>query len=508
MNIAEWLERSAQQNPKAAALFLGTVHLMDYAGFRDHSARLAHALMARGIAPGDRVAIFMQNSPHYLIVLHAIWYAGGVAVPINAKLHGKEAAWIIDDSGAKLAFASADQHAALATASSVDCLDISTPAYSELIGDQTAPAAPPLSRGADDLAWLFYTSGTTGRPKGVQITHGMLVAVSLCYPLDVDPVQPEDAAYYAAPMSHGAGLYAPIHIRMAARHICPDTDGFDPAEVFRIARSSGPLSMFLAPTMVRRLTDEAKQSGADGTGIKTIVYGGGPMYRADIEEAVDLLGPLFVQIYGQGECPMGISALSRAEVADRSHPRWRDRLGSVGRAQSAVEIAIGDASGNPLPHGMTGEIMVRGAPVMPGYWGNADATAKTIKDGWLMTGDVGSLDADGYLTLQDRSKDVIISGGTNIYPREIEDVLLTHPDVHECAVVGRPSAEWGEDIVAFIVRHKGADVDEAALDALCLSQIARFKRPKMYRFITDLPKNNYGKVLKTDLRRMLTEETK
>lgn len=507
MNIAQWLERSAQQNAKAPALFLGSVHLMDYAGFRDHSARLAQALAARGIASGDRVAIFMKNSPQYLIVLHAIWYAGAVAVPINAKLHGKEAAWIIDDSGAKLAFVSPDQGAALAAASSVDCLDISTPAYTALIGDQTAPTAPPMSRGADDLAWLFYTSGTTGRPKGVQITHGMLVAVSLCYPLDVDPVQRDDAAYYAAPMSHGAGLYAPIHIRMAARHICPDTDGFDPAEVFRIARSSGPLSMFLAPTMVRRLTDEAKQSGADGTGIKTIVYGGGPMYRADIEEAVGLLGPRFVQIYGQGECPMAISALTRAEVADRTHPRWRDRLGSVGRAQSAVELAIGDATGQPLPHGTTGEIMVRGAPVMPGYWKNAQATAKTIRNGWLMTGDVGSLDADGYLTLQDRSKDVIISGGTNIYPREIEDVLLTHPDVHECAVVGRPSPEWGEDIVAFIVRHKGADVDEAALDALCLSQIARFKRPKIYRFITDLPKNNYGKVLKTDLRRMLTEDT-
>jgi long-chain acyl-CoA synthetase len=230
------------------------------------------------------------------------------------------------------------------------------------------------------------------------------------------------------------------------------------------------------------------------------------MYRADIEEAVDWFGPKFVQIYGQGECPMAITALSRADVADRDHPRWRERLASVGRAQSAVEVAIGDAEGRPLPPGESGEIMVRGAPVMPGYWNAPEATAKTLKDGWLMTGDVGSLDADGYLTLADRSKDVIISGGTNIYPREVEEVLLTHPDVHEVSVVGRPSAEWGEDVVAFVVTAPGATLDPAALDAHCLSQMARFKRPKDYVALPELPKNNYGKVLKTDLRERLKGE--
>jgi long-chain acyl-CoA synthetase len=264
--------------------------------------------------------------------------------------------------------------------------------------------------------------------------------------------------------------------------------------------------MFMAPTMVRRLTDTAKATGRRGAGIKTIVYGGGPMYRADIEEAVDWFGPKFVQIYGQGECPMAISALSREEVADRTHPRWAERLASVGRAQSQVEIAISDGQGGHLSPGETGEIMVRGAPVMPGYWKNEAATEKTLVDGWLMTGDVGRLDADGYLTLADRSKDVIISGGTNIYPREVEEVLLTHADVHEVSVVGRPSAEWGEDVVAFVVTAGGRALDRAALDAHCLNQMARFKRPKEYFAVTDLPKNNYGKVLKTELRDRLKEE--
>jgi long-chain acyl-CoA synthetase len=304
-------------------------------------------------------------------------------------------------------------------------------------------------------------------------------------------------------MSHGAGLYAPIHVRMGARHLVPASGGFDAGEVLDLAAAHGPVSMFLAPTMVRRLLDAAAARGSWGEGIRTVVYGGGPMYLADIEEAVARFGPKFVQIYGQGECPMAITALSRAEVADRSHPRWRDRLASVGRAQSLVEVRVGDAAGRPLPAGEAGEIMVRGAPVMPGYWNAPEATAKTLREGWLMTGDVGRLDGDGYLTLVDRSKDVIISGGSNVYPREVEEVLLMRAEVHEAAVVGRPSAEWGEEVVAFVVPAPGAAVEPAALDAHCLGRIARFKRPKAYVVVPALPKNNYGKVLKTELRRSL-----
>jgi len=283
----------------------------------------------------------------------------------------------------------------------------------------------------------------------------------------------------------------------------PESAGFEPDEVLALARSLRDVSMFAAPTMVRRLVDRAKAEGSDGDGIRTIVYGGGPMYVADIEEAVAVMGPRFVQIYGQGESPMTITALSRALVADRRHPRWRERLGSVGVAQSCVEVRIADENGHPLPVGEPGEILVRGAPVMLGYWRNAEATANTIRDSWLWTGDVGALDDDGFLTLKDRSKDVIISGGSNIYPREVEEVLLMHPAVREVSVVGRPSAEWGEDVVAFVVTSPGAALDTADLDRHCLAHIARFKRPKAYVVATELPKNNYGKVLKTELRARL-----
>ena len=223
------------------------------------------------------------------------------------------------------------------------------------------------------------------------------------------------------------------------------------------------------------------------------------MYNADIIDAVARFGPIFVQIYGQGECPMGITALSRHDVSDRSHPDWRSRLGSVGRAQAAVQLQIAGPEGQPLPPGQEGEIMVRGTTVMRGYWRHPSATAKALQDGWLMTGDIGSLDAAGYLTLKDRSKDVIITGGSNVYPREVEEILLMHAALREVSVVGRAHPDWGEEVVAFVV----GDAPEAELDRLCLDNIARFKRPKSYIRLRELPKNNYGKVLKTELRKLL-----
>jgi long-chain acyl-CoA synthetase len=500
MNMALWLERTAQVMGDRPALMHGKEVVAQYATFARRSAGLAQCLGNKGVVPGDRVGLFAKNVPDYLTCLYAIWHAGAAAVPINAKLHPREAAWILVDAGARTCFVTDDLSDGLAQVTDLPLRDIADAGFE---ADCRAEPLGLVPRDSSDLAWLFYTSGTTGKPKGVRITHGMLAATSLCYPVDVDPVRPEDAALYAAPMSHGAGIYAPIHVRMGAAHIVPPSGGFEAGEVLDLSQSHGATSMFMAPTMVRRLTDAAKAAGRKGAGIKTIVYGGGPMYRADIEEASAWFGPKFVQIYGQGECPMAISALSREEVADRAHPRWGERLASVGRAQSQVEIAISDGEGGVLPAGEIGEIMVRGAPVMPGYWKNAEGTAKTIVNGWLMTGDVGRLDGDGYLTLADRSKDVIISGGTNIYPREVEEVLLTHPDVHEVSVIGRASVEWGEDVVAFVVAAPGREVDPAALDAHCLDQMARFKRPKDYVAVPELPKNNYGKVLKTALRARL-----
>jgi long-chain acyl-CoA synthetase len=257
--------------------------------------------------------------------------------------------------------------------------------------------------------------------------------------------------------------------------------------------------------MVKRLTEAAASSGARAPGLQTLVYGGGPMYLADIERAMALFGDRFAQIYGQGESPMTITALSKARHADRGHPRYFERLASVGLPHSVVEVEIRDASGRAMAAGDVGEVCVRGSVVMAGYWNNPEATSATLREGWLHTGDLGALDADGFLTLKDRSKDLIVTGGSNVYPREVEEVLLRHPAVAEAAVVGRPDAEWGEAIVAFVV-PRGENPSTEALDRLCLDNIARFKRPKEYRFVERLPKNNYGKVVKTELRAALKPE--
>ncbi|MCC5987823.1 MAG: AMP-binding protein [Pararhodobacter sp.] len=502
MNPAEWLTRTAALKPAAPALMRGEALLADYAGFARQAAGIGAALAARGIGPGARVALFMTNRPEYLLALYGIWFAGAAAVPVNARLHPAELRWILENAGAEALFISDDTGAGLALP---ECTRLVIRAgsaeFAALAGHEPLPAPVPM--GADDLVWLFYTSGTTGKPKGVCITSANIMAMVLGYFADVDEVHASDAALYGAPMSHGAGLYNFMHVIRGARHVVPESGGFDPAEILALAPGLSDVHMFAAPTMLRRLVAEARAQGGRAMGIRTIVYGGGPMYLADITEAVQVMGPRFVQIYGQGESPMTISALSREQVTERRHPDWRARLGSVGRAFSHMRVRIADTEGRDMPPGEMGEILVQGPAVMPGYWQAPEASAQALRGGWLWTGDMGTMDGAGFVTLRDRSKDVIISGGTNIYPREVEEALLTHQSVQEVAVVGRKHAQWGEEVVAFVVPEPGSKPCAQALDAHCLAQIARFKRPKEYVFVAALPKNNYGKVLKTALRAQL-----
>lgn len=500
MNIARLLTRSAQTFPNQEAVLLGARLWCDYRELARRAGALGEALSQRlALQAGDRVALLLHNCPQYLEILYGAWSAGLVVVPINHKLHAREVEYILADSGARALFTSTDlgtdlqpDHQVLA-----HVIEVDGPGYAPLLAGS---GMAPVHRAPDDTAWLFYTSGTTGRPKGVMQTHRNLLSMTLCYFSDVDTVQRGDASLYAAPMSHGAGLYNIPHVLAGARHVIPESGGFDPDEILSLARELRDVSMFAAPTMVKRLVESAVARGLDGDGIKTIVYGGGPMYEADIQQAIAVMGPRFVQIYGQGECPMAITALSRDHLADRTHPRHAQRMASVGVAQSSVEIRIARPDGTPLPCGETGEILVRGEPVMTGYWHNAEATDHTLRDGWLHTGDIGELDADGFLSLKDRSKDMIISGGSNIYPREVEEVLLRHPGIREVAVVGRPHSEWGEEVLAYVVPRPGHTLDTRELDALCLASIARFKRPRHYLLLDELPKNSYGKVLKTALR--------
>ena len=507
MNLAQLLVRSARAEPTRPAVHYGKGLLHDYASLARRAAALAGSLRGHvGLAPGDRVGLFMSNHHAVLEIVFGCWWAGLAVVPINPKLHPREAHFILEHSGASLVFVTDDIGAGMEVAEMPlpavrEIVSVSSLAYERLLNGTEAPAA--AHREGNDLAWLFYTSGTTGRPKGVLITHRNLLTMTLAYFADVDAVHPEDATLYAAPMSHGAGLYALPHVAAGARHVVPESGGFDADEILALAKHHQRVHMFAAPTMVRRLVDRADTLGECGEGLRTVVYGGGPMYVEDIQRALAVMGPRFVQIYGQGESPMTITALARRHLVDTAHPRHLQRLGSVGIAQTPVELRVVDSAGVERPVGETGEVVVRGDPVMAGYWRDEAATRAAIRDGWLFTGDVGSLDEDGFLTLRDRSKDMIISGGSNIYPREVEETLLRHAAVAEVSVVGRRDAEWGEVVVAFVVVREGQVLDAAALDATCREHIARFKRPKEYYLVDALPKNHYGKVLKTELRERL-----
>ncbi|HEY3635601.1 MAG TPA: AMP-binding protein, partial [Caldimonas sp.] len=308
MNLAQLLVRAARVHPDRPALLHGDRLVWRYGELAARVARLAGHLRSLGLAPGDRVALLMENHLSYLEALYAAWWAGLAAVPVNAKLHPGEVDYILRDSQSSVLFVSDDLAAGVAplTVSPRATLVPQTPAY-----DAALAAAPiePASCAPTDLAWIFYTSGTTGRPKGVMLTHRNLATALACYFIDVDDVDPADATVYAAPMSHGAGLYNLPFVARAARHVVPASGGFEPAELVALAQSVGRLCLFAAPTMVHRLVDHVAATGARCDGFKTIVYGGGPMYGADIRRALATMGPRFVQIYGQGESPMTISAL-------------------------------------------------------------------------------------------------------------------------------------------------------------------------------------------------------
>jgi long-chain acyl-CoA synthetase len=510
VNLATWVERNGRRWPERPALAVGDDVHADWRTFAARAAAIAGGLRGRfGLQPGDRVAIVMRNRPEYLEALFAIWHAGLVAVPVNARLHRDEIAFIVEQSGSRVMIADAEhQDDASSLVGSVETLRAAVVAAGAEWGELAATAPIPLvARRPTDAAWLFYTSGTTGRPKGATLSHRNLLMMSLSYFADIDPVSPEDSVLHAAPISHGSGLYGLPHVARGAVSVLPASGGVDGDEIVALLRRWPRMSFFAAPTMVKRLATEDAIRGADLAGLKTIIYGGAPMYLSDLEEALAVFGPRLAQIYGQGETPMTITALSKADHADRDHPRWRERLQSVGVARTDVDVRVVDDDGAALPVGEVGEIVVRGDVVMAGYWEQPEATADAIRDGWLHTGDVGSFDADGYLTLRDRSKDLIISGGMNIYPREVEEALLRHEAVAAVSVVGRPDPEWGEAVVAFVVAADPATAPTVEeLDQLCLDHIARYKRPKDYRFVDSLPTNNYGKVVKRELRDQLARE--
>jgi len=506
MNTFTFLSKAARHRPEQAAIVCGEA-VLNYREFAETALRIAGNLRALGLAQGDRVAFCLTNSPRILEVIYACFAAGLIVVPVNARLHPKEIAYIAQDSGAKVLIHGPEYQQGIEEHQSAFTglhhrivLHVGNAENRENILLQTAnalPAAIELDAGAP--AWLFYTSGTTGKPKGALWSHRTIRVIIMNYLADLYNIQPGENVAHCAPLSHGSGIIALPAIARGATNIIYDNPSFDPRSLFQlIERYRVSHIAFMAPTQIVKCLEEF-DTVFDLGSLRGICYGGAPIYVEHLKQAMEAFGPVFIQLYGQGEAPITISGMSAQE-----HSRFLQsddpRIGSAGTIRTDVEVCCADDEGQVVPTGQIGEIIVRGDVVMDGYWNNPTATAETIRNGWLFTGDIGRIDADGYLFLLDRSKDVIITGGNNVYPREVEEVLVQHPSVANAIVIGIPDDYWGEAVHAVIQLKPGQSSTASELIGYCAESLASYKKPKAVDFVESFPISGYGKVLRREIR--------
>jgi acyl-CoA synthetase (AMP-forming)/AMP-acid ligase II len=517
MNIGSLLTKAAKSVPQHTAIIYGDLRRT----YRDTNARadrMASALERAGVGKGDRVAILQHNCPELLETLFAIFKVGGTAVPINSRSHPKEFAYIIADSGAKAVvfteeFAAGIDlvHAEIGGVKLFVCIG-GSPAWAQSFDAFLATGAATHADADcdnDDLAWLFYTSGTTGKPKGAMVSHGNLQFMTDHYPREVYKLRDDDVVMHAGPMTHGSGLWILPITAGGGTHLIPTSRSFDPGQIFSLIETQRVTKIaFIAPTMITMLLNSAAVDKYDTSSLRFVGYGGSPMYVEDLKRAVKRFGPVFCQIYGQGESPMTITMLTPEDHRLRDDPLAEKRLASAGRVREDIVVAVLDENDKELGPDKIGEIAIRGDVVMKGYWNKPEATEEVFKNGWYHTGDLGTCDEGGYIYLLDRKKELIISGGANIYPRELEEVLLLHPGVLEVAVIGLPDRLWGESVMAVVRPRPGADPTEDELFELCRSNLAGYKKPRYFRFVSDLPKSGYGKILKRELKAEIMEEMK
>jgi long-chain acyl-CoA synthetase len=507
MNTFAFLQKAAMLRPEQPALVHGAESI-SYREFRDRALAVGGNLLAMGLEAGDRVAFCLANSPRILETVFGCFAAGLVVVPINARLHAREMAYIVSDSGAEALIygpeyqAGIMQHlaefAGLEHRICTTAVDGAIPYQSLLNADHALRQSAEVA--AADPCWLFYTSGTTGKPKGAIWTHRTVRVVIMNYLADVHNIQPGEIVAHAAPMSHGSGIVALPAVARAATNAILDSKSFEPRALFAMVEAMKVSHIaFLAPTQIIKMLEEFVPGAYDLSSLKAICYGGAPIYVEHLRSAIKAFGPVFAQIYGQGEAPITISGLNAAEHA-RLLAANDPHIGSAGTIRTDVEVRCVDAEDRPLPPGREGEIIVRGDIVMLGYWNNPTATAEALRGGWLHTGDIGVLDEDGYLFLLDRAKDMIISGGNNIYPREVEEVIVQHPAVATVVVFGIPHAYWGEAVHALVVLESEATATAQDIIDHCGRNMAGYKKPKSVEFVDSLPVSGYGKVMRREIR--------
>ena len=504
MNLGRLLTQTARRLPDHVALVWGE-RSWTWAELDARVDRLCAALRARGIGPGDRILVHARNGNPMFESMWAAFKLGAVWVPTNVRLTPAEVAYLAGTSRAVAllrdrGFAGhadavrAEGHCRLVLAIG-DARDDEVD-YEAALAEAVPP---PPDHEADvlygDPLWFFFTSGTTGRPKAAVLTHGQMAFVVTNHLADLFPGTTErDASLVVAPLSHGAGIHQLGQVARGARTVLLPTERLDVEEAWRLIEAHRVANLFTVPTIVKALVEHPAATRTDHSSLRHVIYAGAPMYRADQKRALEVLGPCLVQYFGLGEVTGNISVLrpdQHSLADDDSFP-----IGSCGSARTGMDIAILDEAGARLPPGATGEICVRGPAVFAGYFENREANEKAFRGGWFHTGDLGHLDARGFLYVTGRASDMYISGGSNVYPREVEEAILTHPAVLECAVVGLPHPRWGESGVAAVVPQPGAEISEAAVLAHLTDRIARYKQPLRVVVWDALPKSGYGKIPK------------
>ena len=504
MNLAGFLAQTARRLPDRLALAWGE-RRWSWREFERRSAGLAASLAAQGVGRGDRVLVHARNGNEILETMFATFRLGAVWVPTNVRLVPEEVAYLAEASGARAFLCQSvfPEHAAavaaalpdLALLASIGEASFGQATLESLIEAGQGRAAPIADVEYDDPCWFFFTSGTTGRPKAAVLTHGQMAFVITNHLCDLMPGTTEqDASLVVAPLSHGAGIHWLTQVARGAASILLPGERFDAAEAWRLVEAHRVSNMFTVPTILKMLVEHPSVDAHDHASLRHVIYAGAPMYREDQKYALSKLGRVIVQYFGLGEVTGNITVFPAALHEAEDGPAAR--IGSCGFARTGIEIQIQHGEGREVSPGTQGEICVCGPAVFAGYWNNPEANAKSFRHGWFRTGDLGHMDAEGFVFITGRASDMYISGGSNVYPREVEELILQYPGIAEVAVLGIPDRHWGEVGVAVIVPRAGEAVEEAALLAWLDGRMARYKMPKRVFAWEALPRSGYGKITK------------
>jgi long-chain acyl-CoA synthetase len=491
MNLASILTTSAERAPDAAAIRLGESEFT-YGELADRSARLVTLLREKGVERGDRVGVMLPNVPDFPVAYYGVLRTGGIVVPMNVLLKQREIAFYLQDSGAKLLLAwhgfceEAREGVAEAGAELIEV----EPADFAATLDALAPTPELAETSEADTAVILYTSGTTGKPKGAELTHANLMRNADVSSRTTSEIAAGDVVLGALPLFHSFGQTVAMNASLSVGACLTLVPKFDPGGTLETMQRDRVTHFYGVPTMFGALLHHPERDGYDTSSLRTCITGGASMPVEVLRGFEEAFGAKVMEGYGLSET---------SPVACSNHPDKERKPGSIGTPIEGVEMQIVDENDQPVPPGEVGEILIRGHNIMKGYWQRPEATEEAMRGGWFHSGDMARSDDDGFFYIVDRKKDLIIRGGYNVYPREVEEVLYEHPKIREAAVVGIPHDEWGEEIGAAVVLHEGEELEPEEVSAYVKDRIAAYKYPRVVWLIDDLPKGPTGKILKREI---------